>query len=348
MNKSSLSKLKKEELFEICKKNKIRVNKNAKKEELIKLILSVLNNKNEEKKTPTKKKKTTTPKKKAIEKTNQLDQKIIKTKYEVSKEEIKEKPESSVLPLSYNEDRLVVLVRDPYLAYAYWDFSIQKIKENALDKENSKIILRTYDVEKKTFFDVELPSEMRNCYFQLPVSGRKYVSEIGTIKQNKFISLLKSNEFFVPPDKVEYDFSKLEPSEYKKAEEIYRQSGGYVLKKIIGSEVVFEWRGISPGEWSGVSSGGSGGFSFEKAGVKNKNFWLELNTELIIYGSTSPDARLTIGGVPIELTKDGKFSMRFYFKDGEYKIPVISISSDGEKKIEITPIMYKTTERKDY
>ncbi|MCX7820545.1 MAG: DUF4912 domain-containing protein [Brevinematales bacterium] len=346
MNKTTLSRMKKEELLELCKKNKIKVEKSATKDMIINLLINTKEEATKETKKEPTKKKTTVAKRQRVEKT-EIDSKVAKTKYEVVKDNIDEKKESYVLPTSYNEDRIVVLVRDPYLVYAYWDFSIAKIKEYGLNQD-SKIILRTYDVDRGTFFDVELPSQMRNCYFQVPSSGRKYFTEVGFLKSGKFITIAKSNDFFVPPDKVEYDFSKLEPSEYRKAEEIYRQSGGYVIKKIVGSDVVFEWRGISPGEWSGVSSGGSGGFSFEKPGVVAKNFWLELNTELVIYGSTSPDARLTIGGVPVELSHDGKFSMRFHFKDGEYKIPVVSISSDGEKKIEITPVMLKSTKRKEY
>lgn len=344
MNKTSLSRMKKDELLELCKKNKIRVENNAKKDEIINLLLSANKKETKSEKKSLQKPAKTQPKR-ATKKT-QLDSKIIKTKYEVSKDNINEKKESYVLPSSYDENRIVVLVRDPYLVYAYWDFSFDKIKELGLDKD-SKIILRSYETENMTYFDVELPSQMRNCYFQVPSSGKKYFTEVGVLKNGKFVAIAKSNEFFVPPDKVDYDLSKLSPVEYKKAEEIYRQSGGYVIKKIVGSDVVFEWRGISPGEWSGVSSGGSGGFSFEKPASGVKNFWLELNTELVIYGSTSPDARLTIGGVPIELSPDGKFSMRFHFKDGEYKIPVVSISSDGERKIEITPVMLKSTKRKE-
>ncbi|MGC8765912.1 MAG: DUF4912 domain-containing protein [Brevinematia bacterium] len=339
MKKSELTKLKKDELLKLCSEKSIEVNKNLKKEELIELLLS-----QKAKKTVSKTKAVAQKKTRREKATNKSDDitKAKRSKYENSKAIlVNEIKEESTLPESYNEDRIVVLVRDPYLAYAYWDFSKKTIQNFNLDKEGGKIVIRTYDLENK-FFDVELSSQMRNCYFQLPSPGKKYYSEIGVIRNNKFIAIARSNEIYAPSDKSEIDFSKLTKEEYKKVEELFRQSGGYIIRKLVGSEVVLEWRGIGAGEWSGISSGGV--FSFQgKAG-----FNLSLNTELIIYGTTAPNARLTIGGVPVELSPDGKFSIRFYLKDGEFRIPVIAVSNEGAKKIEIIPIVYKTTERREF
>jgi uncharacterized protein len=60
-----------------------------------------------------------------------------------------------------------------------------------------------------------------------------------------------------------------------------------------------------------------------------KEFWFKVNAELIIYGSTEPDARVSIGGRPIRLRPDGTFSYRFALPDGAYELPVIAIAQDG-------------------
>jgi hypothetical protein len=60
-----------------------------------------------------------------------------------------------------------------------------------------------------------------------------------------------------------------------------------------------------------------------------KGFWFRVNAELIIYGSTEPDARVSIGGRPIRLRSDGSFSYRFALPDGAYELPVIAIGRDG-------------------
>jgi hypothetical protein len=54
-----------------------------------------------------------------------------------------------------------------------------------------------------------------------------------------------------------------------------------------------------------------------------------VNAELIIYGSTEPDARVSIGGRPIRLRPDGTFSYRFALPDGAYELPVVAIARDG-------------------
>jgi hypothetical protein len=59
-----------------------------------------------------------------------------------------------------------------------------------------------------------------------------------------------------------------------------------------------------------------------------KGFWFNVNAELIIYGATEPDARVTIGGRPIRLRPDGTFSYRFALPDGYYELPAQATSSD--------------------
>ena len=70
--------------------------------------------------------------------------------------------------------------------------------------------------------------------------------------------------------------------------------------------------------------------SLELAGMpaKQKNFWFKVNAELIIYGSTEPDAHVTIGGRTIRLREDGTFSYRFALPDGDYGLPVLAIAHD--------------------
>jgi hypothetical protein len=60
-----------------------------------------------------------------------------------------------------------------------------------------------------------------------------------------------------------------------------------------------------------------------------KGFWLNVNAELILYGATEPNARVTIGGQPVELQPDGSFSCRFALPDGSYKLPVVAVSADN-------------------
>jgi uncharacterized protein len=60
-----------------------------------------------------------------------------------------------------------------------------------------------------------------------------------------------------------------------------------------------------------------------------RGFWFNVNAELIIYGATEPDAKVTIGDRPIKLRPDGSFSFRFALPDGHYSLPAAAHSADG-------------------
>ena len=62
---------------------------------------------------------------------------------------------------------------------------------------------------------------------------------------------------------------------------------------------------------------------------------------------TDPSAKVTVGGMPVKLTPDGKFSIRFVLKDGSHSVPFVAVSKDNVDRIEITPFVNKNTERKD-
>jgi hypothetical protein len=61
-------------------------------------------------------------------------------------------------------------------------------------------------------------------------------------------------------------------------------------------------------------------------------FWLNVNAELVVYGATEPDARVTFGGRPVQLRADGTFSCRFALPDGFYQLAVEATSARGEMR----------------
>jgi len=79
-----------------------------------------------------------------------------------------------------------------------------------------------------------------------------------------------------------------------------------------------------------VSSFGISSLSSPFGGMEqSKGFWFNVNAELIIYGATEPDAKVTLGGHEIKLRPDGSFSYRFALPDGKYDLPAVAISADG-------------------
>ena len=63
-----------------------------------------------------------------------------------------------------------------------------------------------------------------------------------------------------------------------------------------------------------------------------REFWFNVNAELVIYGATEPDAQVTIGGRPIRLRPDGSFSYRFSLPDGTYDLPIEATAAHGDSR----------------
>jgi len=60
----------------------------------------------------------------------------------------------------------------------------------------------------------------------------------------------------------------------------------------------------------------------------NDDFNLNINTELLIYGSVPANTTLSLQGGKINLREDGSFSLRYAFPDGLYDIPVYAFNKD--------------------
>jgi hypothetical protein len=108
--------------------------------------------------------------------------------------------------------------------------------------------------------------------------------------------------------------------------------GGDLLRRIqVGSFEISEWlrRRLQEQLGSAVFSAFSpGGASWSAA--PQKGFWFAVNAELIIYGATEPDAKVTVDGKPIKLRSDGTFSFHYAFPDGEYRMPIVAVSRAGD------------------
>jgi hypothetical protein len=86
---------------------------------------------------------------------------------------------------------------------------------------------------------------------------------------------------------------------------------------------------------SGVASASGVGMFSAETPVRPRQFWLVADAELIVYGATEPDATVTIGGRPIELTSDGTFRFQMSFQDGLIDFPIVAVAADGEQNREI-------------
>nr|MDF0369889.1 DUF4912 domain-containing protein [Nodosilinea sp. TSF1-S3] len=81
---------------------------------------------------------------------------------------------------------------------------------------------------------------------------------------------------------------------------------------------------------AGLTMSGAG-FSASMPPVRPRKFWLVADAELIVYGATEPDATVTVGGIPIQLSEDGTFRFQTSFQDGTIEYPIMAVAADGEQ-----------------
>jgi uncharacterized protein len=100
-----------------------------------------------------------------------------------------------------------------------------------------------------------------------------------------------------------------------------------------GSSALSSWSEFTPSSWGAESSWGLGAsWSAQPFSQPTpREFFMHVNAEVIFYGGTHPDAKVTIDGRDIGLRPDGSFRYHFVFPDGEYEIPIVATSPDGQE-----------------
>jgi hypothetical protein len=113
------------------------------------------------------------------------------------------------------------------------------------------------------------------------------------------------------------------------------------------------WSGLEfgPSSWSELISESSlfsafgaswGGESF---GLAQREFFMHVNAEVIFYGGTHPEAKVTVAGQPIQLQPDGTFRYHFIFPDRDFEIPIVAVSPDGKETRSATLFFRRETTR---
>lgn len=256
------------------------------------------------------------------------------------------------IPQDYNDTGIVLMVRDPYWLYSYWNVNHEtkdQIASNFGRWENIALILRVYDTtdvkgfngsNSNYYFDIQLNHPVNNWYIHVGGPNRTFCVDLGFIQANgSFYTIIRSNIVTTPRDNV----SDVVDEEWMVIEEdfrrLYRLAGGEIgnsSAELVEALIKRLEREIGSGVVSSLASP-------SKFQPKERKFWLVLNTELIVYGATEPDAQVSIQNEPIKLRPDGSFTIRFALPDGTQTIPVTAHSADGVDTITITPIVSKQT-----
>jgi len=262
------------------------------------------------------------------------------------------------LPKGYGDTKIVALVRDPYWIFVYWEISHEKKQLLArMGANTERLVLRAYDItgvafdgfNANSFVDVETDDTIDNWYLKLPSPARSWCVDLGAVTQDgNFVLIARSNTVLTPRDI---------PSERKDEDERWAPSletftellkitkgGGLSLGGLAEGETSSGLTPLLPSSESSSAIFSSSSSDLVQRKAPEKDFFLIVNTELIVYGATMPDAHVTLQGQPVQLRPDGTFSVRFALPDGEQIIPVCATNADGDMTRAITPIVRRTTE----
>jgi len=251
------------------------------------------------------------------------------------------------LPGAYGRDRMVLMVRDPWWLFTFWEVrpeTVDRIKNELKDDfYKAQRVLRVYDVTNinfngnnaNKFFDININEFASSWYIESAAPGRSWCVDLGLrLPNRRFITILRSNIVHSPLDSA----SSVTDEEWMIPDELFARLYGMGFGLGKSSPVGKSWIARS------ISSPGMASMSSPSLGKpKQRGFWLKVDCELIVYGATEPDAKVTVQGRPITLRPDGTFTMRYYLPDGKQVIPVKAVSGDNEESRVITPIVTRET-----
>lgn len=246
---------------------------------------------------------------------------------------------------SYGDNHIYAMVRDPRWLYSYWEIQAE-LRERALERlggswDGVTTVLRVHDAAaEEVSCDVSLPPGARNWYVNV-APNRSYYLEIGLLhRDGRFIPLARSNTVSTPragmSEVIDEHWMGID------FDAMYALSGGLEAGRSSAElQKIMEER-LQAAITSGSGVGAVSSLS-SPARVPGRGFWFMLDCELIVYGATEPDAKVTLQGKEVPLRPDGTFTLRFALPDGSHHLDATAQSADGKETRTIVPVVTRTT-----
>ena len=253
------------------------------------------------------------------------------------------------------KDRLVLMVRDSYWLQAIWTITRLSVKraEAALAEHwhTAGPVLRLLEVDgghttstaERLAREIEVHGGVTNWYIEVNNPPHSFRAELGYKSANgRFFSLCRSNTVHTPApdssDVIDGNWSDVAAN----YERVYALSGGYSDDNNQSGELqeLFEERLRRP---MGNAATGQFGSGAERVLNRNRDLDFHVDAEMILYGRTKPDAKVTLGGEPIKLRPDGSFTVRQPMPDKRQVLPVVASTPDGVEQRTIVIAVERNT-----
>jgi uncharacterized protein len=135
------------------------------------------------------------------------------------------------LPVNYGDNKIVLMVRDPWTLFAYWEVQ-REVEDEVSDMVHckgfvvSKNVLRIYDVTEATegpdasigtYIDLDLKVWTESWYVHTVLPGRKWMASVGVLcTTGDFFEFTRSNIVKTPVSgKVSADGTNADADSYQ-------------------------------------------------------------------------------------------------------------------------------------
>ena len=251
-------------------------------------------------------------------------------------------------------DRIVLMVRDPYWLHATWE-----ITSHAIERARAALaefwhtatpVLRVIEIPAATRSEaaetvlrvIEVHGAVNNWYIDVSNPPSSYRVELGYLSTTgKFYTLARSNVVSTPKPGSKEIIDRAEGDVVENSERIFAMSGGYSGHGNQGElREYLEERLHRPLGAPSASRFGNGA-----EGILGRKQQLEfsVDSEMIVYGSTLPDAFVTMNGEPVTLNPDGSFTARVTLPDRRQVIPMVASTRDGVEEQTIVLAVERNT-----
>lgn len=249
------------------------------------------------------------------------------------------------------KDRLVLLVRDPYWLQATWSVTRQSVRraEAALAEHwhTAVPLLRLLEVEsgqttsttERLVREIEVHGGVTNWYIDVTHPPQSYRVELGyKATSGRFFSICRSNIVHTPPpdsgDVIDENWADVAEN----YERLYALSSSTGEERGSDLQELFEERLCRP-----IGQGVSPFSGAQRLLHRPQELEFYVDAEMILYGRTKPDAKVTINGEPIKLRPDGSFTLRQPMPDRRQVLPLVASTPDGVEQRTIVIAVERNT-----
>jgi hypothetical protein len=250
------------------------------------------------------------------------------------------------LPQGYGYNKIVLLARDPYGIYCYWELQAKHVdagyQKLGKDPESVRAVLRVHPLPAGVTDAFDIDIDLRTLEYNLKLSppGASFRAEIGLLeREGRFVSLAASNIITLPVDRPTDRIDELWMTTDEEFKEIFILSGGSRLDRPDSQHSRRIQKIPSTAKSLEAEAPGSASDSKSQTTVSNT-----VNAEVILYGRTDPEGAVSLDGSPVRLRDDGTFSVRVALPEGQTSLPVTFTSPCGEESQKIVPVISRKTQ----